>query len=292
MNCIYRLVWGQELNAWDDVAKTARGRGNGSSCKLIAAALLLNAAFAEAAPAGGQVVSGACGIALWIATTTINQASQNLSLNWKSFNVAPTETVNFVQPSASSIAVNRIFDTNGTQILGRLNANGQAYLINPNGIIFGQGAQVKVGALVASTLNFNDASLNSNSRTFSGSGAGSIVNWGTIKATGTGGYIALLGKIVSNQGTITAPQDSVEMGAGSSINLTLQNNSLVKMQVDLSMLNSLAENGGLIRADVDERAGAKDPLLASVINNAGTAYRLGINAQARTDSALRQGAGG
>ena len=30
----------------------------------------------------------------------INQASQNLSLDWKGFNVAPQEKVNFVQPSA------------------------------------------------------------------------------------------------------------------------------------------------------------------------------------------------
>jgi len=30
----------------------------------------------------------------------INQASQNLSLDWMSFNVAPQDNVNFVQPSA------------------------------------------------------------------------------------------------------------------------------------------------------------------------------------------------
>jgi filamentous hemagglutinin family protein len=94
-----------------------------------------------------------------------------------------------VQPSASAIAVNRILDTNGTQILGRLNANGQVYLINPNGILFGQGAQVNVGGLVASTLDLNDASLSGNTRIFSGNGngtgTGSIVNQGTINAVGS-----------------------------------------------------------------------------------------------------------
>jgi filamentous hemagglutinin family protein len=209
------------------------------------------------------------------ATTTIQQASPNLSLNWKSFNIAPQETVNFVQPSATAVAVNRIFDTNGTQILGRLNANGQVYLINPNGILFGQGAQVNVGALVASTLGFNDASLNGSSRTFSGTGTGSIVNQGTINATGSGGsggFVALLGNNVSNQGAITAPQGTVALGAGSSTTLTFQNNSLLKMQVDQSVLNTLADNGGLIRADgglVLMSAGAKDALLASVVNNTG-----------------------
>ena len=239
---------------------------------------LLLTPLAQAEPLGGQVSAGAGSVTQSGAATTIHQTSPKLSLNWKSFNIAPQETVNFVQPSAAAIAVNRIFDTNGTQILGRLNANGQVYLINPNGILFGQGAQVNVGALVASTLGFNDASLNGSSRTFSGTGTGSIVNQGTINATGSGGsggsggYVALLGNTVSNQGAITAPQGTVALGAGSSTTLTFQNNSLLKMQVDQSVLNTLADNGGLIRADgglVLMSAGAKDALLASVVNNTG-----------------------
>ncbi|MBI2319676.1 MAG: filamentous hemagglutinin N-terminal domain-containing protein, partial [Betaproteobacteria bacterium] len=152
MNRIYRLVWSEARNAWVAAAETARGRGKSSARKLVAAALSLSAGIGQAAPIGGQVVAGAGSISQSGATTTIRQSSQNLSLNWKSFNIAPRETVNFLQPSASALAVNRIFDTNGTQILGRLNANGQVWLLNPNGILFGQGAQVNVGALVASTL--------------------------------------------------------------------------------------------------------------------------------------------
>ena len=271
MNHIYRIVWNQVLNAWVAVAESARGRGKGASRKLVAAALSLTASFAQAAPAGGQVVSGAGNIAQSGSTTTITQSSQNLSLNWQSFNIAKQETVNFVQPSASAIAVNRIFDTNGSQILGQLNANGQVYLINPNGILFGQGAQVNVGALVASTLNLNDASLNSAMRSFSGTGAGSIVNQGTINAA-RGGYVALLGNTVSNQGAITAPLGTVALGAGNAVTLNFNGNSLVKMQIDQSVLNSLADNGGLINADgglVVMSAGAKDALLASVVNNTG-----------------------
>ena len=259
---IYRLVWSPTLGVLVSVAVALTGS-------------LLLTPFALAEPLGGQVSAGVGSVTQSGAATTIHQASPKLSLNWKSFNIAPQETVNFVQPSAAAIAVNRIFDTNGTQILGRLNANGQVYLINPNGILFGQGAQVNVGALVASTLGFTDASLNGSSRTFSGTGTGSIVNSGTINAIGSGGsggYVALLGNTVSNQGAITAPQGSVGLGAGSSVTLTFQNNSLVKMQVDQGVLNSLADNGGLIRADggnVFMSAGAKDALLASVVNNTG-----------------------
>jgi filamentous hemagglutinin family protein len=271
MNHIYRLVWSKVLSCWVAVAETARGRGKSASRKLIAAALALTAVAGQAAPVGGQVVAGTGSIAQSGATTTISQSSQNLSLNWDSFNVAKHETVNFVQPSASAIAVNRIFDTNGSRILGNINANGQVYLINPNGILFGQGAQVNVGALVASTLDLNDASLNGNTRLFSGNGAGSIINQGTINA-GQGGYVALLGNVVSNEGTITAPLGTVALGAGNAVTLDFNGNSLVKMQIDQSVLDSEAGNGGLIRADggmVFMSAGARDTLLASVVNNTG-----------------------
>ncbi len=271
MNHIYRIVWNQVSNAWVAVAESARGRGKGSSRKLVAAALSLTASFAQAAPVGGQVVSGAGNMVQSAHTTTITQSSQNLSLNWQSFNIAKQETVNFVQPSASAIAVNRIVDTNGSQILGHLNANGQVYLINPNGILFGQGAQVNVGSLVASTLDLNDASLSGNARLFSGNGTASIVNQGTIHAA-SGGYVALLGKQVSNQGSITAPLGTVALGAGNAVTLNFNGNSLVHMQIDQSLLNSLVENGGLIQADgglVLMGAGAKDALLASVVNNTG-----------------------
>lgn len=271
MNRVYRLVWSQVLNAWVAVREHARGRGKESSRTLVAAALSLSAALVQAAPIGGQVASGAGSISQSGATTTITQSSQNLSLNWQSFNIARPETVNFVQPSTSAIAVNRISDTSGTQILGHLNANGQVYLINPNGILFGQGAQVNVGGLVASTLDLNDAFLNGATRTFAGPGTGSVVNQGTITAT-NGGYVALLGNRVSNQGTITAQLGTVALGAGSAATLTFSGNSLVQMQVDQSTLNNLAENKQLIQADggmVIMSAGAKDALLASVVNNTG-----------------------
>ena len=271
MNHIHRLIWSQVTNTWVAISEISGGRGKGASRKLVAAVLSLSVCAVSAGPLGGQVTAGTGSIARSGATTTIQQASQNLSLNWNSFNISKQETVNFVQPSASAIAVNRIFDTNGTQILGQLSANGQVYLINPSGIVFGQGAQVNVGSIVASTLDIKDASLTGAARTFAGNGSGSIVNSGTINAA-NGGYVALLGNTVSNQGTINAPKGTVALGAGSTATLTFQNNSLVSMQIDQSLLNSLVENGGLIKADggqVVMGAGAKDSLLASVVNNTG-----------------------
>jgi filamentous hemagglutinin family protein len=226
---------------------------------------------AHAGPTGGKVTVGEASIHQIGDTTTINQSSQDLSLSWQSFNTSGEETINFVQPSSSAIAVNRIFDINGTQFMGKLNANGHVYLINPNGVLFGAGSQVNVGGLVASTLDIDDAALKGPVRQFSGAGTGSIVNRGDI-AVARGGYVAFLGNRVSNQGSINAPTGSVALGAGSDVTLSFAGNSLVNMQVNKSTLDNLAENGGLIRADAGAvilTAGAKDAVLASVVNNTG-----------------------
>ncbi len=251
--------------------RVVRAKPDGALNVWIMAVLVASASAVQAAPIGGQIVSGTGSISQSGSTTTIHQSSSNLSLNWQGFNIAPQESVNFLQPSTSAVAVNRIFDTNGTQILGQINANGQVYLINPNGILFGQGAQVNVGGLVASTLEFNEETVNGAAKIFGGSGTGSIVNQGILNAA-SGGYVALVGNHVSNQGLITAQLGTVALGAGSAVTLTFNGSSLVHLQVDQSTLNNLAENHMLLRADggqVIMTAGAKDALLNSVVNNTG-----------------------
>src|SRR3984885_8618943 len=270
MNHVYRLVWSHRRNGWVAVSEIARGRKKGSGRRLTLAALSLTAAVAQAGPSGGQVVSGTGQISSSGNTTTVTQSSQNLSLNWQSFNIAPQETVDFVQPSAAAVAVNHILGNNGTQILGHLNANGQVYLINPNGILFGAGSQVDVGGLVASTLEAG-VTNSTGTRSFSGSGTGSVTNEGTITAA-NGGYVVLLGNRVSNLGTIVAQLGTVGFGAGSAVTLTFSGDTLVGMQVDRSTLNNLAANGGVVQADggrVIMTAGAQNALLASVVNNTG-----------------------
>jgi filamentous hemagglutinin family protein len=278
MNRIYRLVWSQVRSVWVPVAENARGRGKCgrsraalSGMAVVAALPLSWISLAQASPGGGKVVGGTGTITQSGNVTDINQSSQNLSINWQSFNVATQETVNFLQPSASAIAVNRVSGNDGSQIFGHLNANGQVYLINPNGIVFGRGAEVNVGGLVASTLDLNDASFIGSAKSFNGTSLGSVINQGSITA-GVGGYAALLGNHVSNQGLITAKLGTVALGAGSAMTLTFNGNTLVHLQVERSVLKSLAENGGVLRADggqVVMTAGAKDALLASVVNNTG-----------------------
>jgi filamentous hemagglutinin family protein len=220
-------------------------------------------------PTGGQVTAGAGKITESGNTTTIDQTSQTLSLSWQSFNVGPQDTVTFEQPNSGSLAINRIDSSTGSEILGHLDANGQVWLINPNGVLFGAGAQVSVGGLVASTLD-----LEGNPGTtaqFRGDGHGSVINQGTITAA-SGGYVAFLGHQVLNEGTIRAQLGTVALGAGSAQTLTFSDNHLLQLQVEKSTLDDLVANGQLIEANggrVIMTAGARDSLLASVVNNTG-----------------------
>jgi len=95
---------------------------------------------------------GSVGATFTGTTVNIAQFTSKAILNWANFNIANGYTVNFIQPSATAAVLNDIWSANPSVIAGRLNANGQVYLINQNGIVFDKGAQINVAGLTASTL--------------------------------------------------------------------------------------------------------------------------------------------
>ena len=233
------------------------------------------AAQALAEPTGGQVVKGQAQInqtgTQGGTVTTIKQSTPQVSINWQSFSVGEKERVNFVQPDASSLAINRILGSQGSSIQGDINANGQVWLINPNGIVFGKNAQVNVGGLVATTLDTANPGSMTGTQRFSGNSTAAVTNSGLLSAS-EGGYVALLGHRVSNQGEINAPAATVAMGAGSAVDLQFNNNQLIGVQVYESLLDAMADNGGVIRAAAGQvllKAGAQGSLLRSAVNNSG-----------------------
>jgi filamentous hemagglutinin family protein len=271
MNCIYRLVWNRALNALVAVSENAKGRGkSGSARKCIVGALALFSPMVLAAPTEGQISAGSGAIAQSGANTTITQQSQNLAINWQSFGVATNEAVRFNQPNASAIALNRVLGQTSSQILGNLSANGQVFILNPNGVLFGNSAQVSVGGLVASTLSLGDADFMSGKHTFSGT-TGAVINQGSLTAS-QGGYIALLAPEVRNEGVISATLGTALLAAGDKVTLNLNNGSLLSYSIDQGSLNALADNKQLIQADggqVFMSAKAADTLSKAVVNNTG-----------------------
>lgn len=158
----------------------------------------------------------------------INQTADKATLHWQSFNIGAGNRVEFVQPSSSSVALNRIFDALPSQIRGQLEANGQVYLINPNGIVFGEGAQVNTQSLVASTLGISDQvfgqlgivnAINSPSGPLpafdaQGQPMGEIlVEQGALLESAANGRILVFAPKITNEGTISTPDGQQVLAA-------------------------------------------------------------------------------
>src|SRR5438105_4051868 len=226
---------------------------------------------ANTLPTGGQVTAGSAAISLPSANKMqIDQASNKAILQWDTFSIGSNAWVNFSQPSASAIALNRVLGSNPSEIFGRLSANGQVFLTNPNGVLFAPGASVDVGALLATTLSIADRDFLSGTYNFYNAGrAGSVVNQGVITA---GGYAALAGPQVRNDGVIVARAGSVTLAAGDRVSLDMVGDGLIKVNVDQAALNASAINTGRIEADggtVRLTARSANALLDTVVNNSG-----------------------
>lgn len=280
---VYRLIFNHERNAFVAVAEHVRGRGKKTTRRRAAAVLLGLAAVA--AGSGGQAVAApppanalpvpASGSMPFVyrgtvtggqPTTvgnamTINTDSRMLGLNWQSFNIGSSASVTFNQPDATSRVLNRIWSNDPSQIMGKLSANGQIYLINQNGILFGNGAQVNVGGLVASSLNLSESMasqlLNNGLPSakgdklefaFDGSAAGFESGFVTVEAgarisTPSGGKVVLIApKTVENLGLI-------ESGGGGEAILAAGGKVILTAPDDPSLRGLLVETKSFVGKD-------------------------------------------
>lgn len=283
MNRSFRSIWSDRTGNFVAVSEHAGSAGQRTSSSVSAAgnaprftlqamamsALLALGVNAWAQPTGGVVAAGAATIQTGANNTTIQQSTANVVINWQGFNIGAGQSVQFVQPSSSSVALNRVLGADPSSILGNLSANGRVFLVNPNGILFGKGSVVNVGGLVASSLNIADADFMAGSSKFSGVG-GSVLNQGAIHADG--GHVVLLGAQVGNDGVISARLGAVTLAAGNAVTLDVAGDGLLNVSVNQGAVDALVQNGGLIQADggrVLLTAQSAGSLLHSAVNNTG-----------------------
>jgi filamentous hemagglutinin family protein len=289
MNRIYRLVWSDRLVAWVAVAEIAAGRGKRSSvvrgARRVAGTLAGLAAFAAASPgwAGGPfdgtVVRGDASILQSGARTDITQTSQRAVIDWRDFSISSGHTVEFHQPGASSIALNRVTGDQMSLIDGSLLANGQVWLLNPNGVFIGQGGQISSRGFLGTTSSISNDDFMAGSYTFTRSAkpGGMLVNQGQISAL-QGGYAVLAGEAVRSEGVVSAELGQVVLAGGRAFAMDLQGDRLISFQVTAPVetlaadgkavvLNtgSLIANGGRVTLT----AKAAEDVVTSVINTRG-----------------------
>ena len=296
VNKIYQVVWNATHLCWQAVSEKAKGgvvatqsttkikskTAVAHKAKLAAffSVNVLSASIVFAGPTGGVVSSGTASISTAGTTTTINQSTAKAAIDWSSFSTNSNEIVNFVQPNSSSITLNRVTGTSASNLNGQLNANGQVFIINPNGVLFGSTSQVNTAGLVASTLNLSNADFNNNLFNFNNpTNNKTVENRGKITVP-TGGTVALIAPTVKQTGTIKAPQGNVLLAAGGDITLNLNNGSLLGYTINQGKAQALINSGGMIQADggkVILTAKGIDELSNAVVNSVGVIQAQTVN---------------
>lgn len=278
MNIIFIRIWNAQKECWvacSEKAKSCKKTGRISRYKiqLLTAISVISTPTAFALPSGGSVVSGTGNIQVFDngKQISINQNSDRIIINWDSFGIRANEKVTFNQPSSNSAALNRIQGIEGSVIMGQLSSNGKVFLINPNGVLFGNGSQVNVGGLTASTQNITDTDFNNGNNRFSGNSRSTIMNQGTINSTN--GSVVLLANQIRNAGIINTANGSIVLGAGNSFIVNPDGAGLINIKVDNGAIDALVQNTNKLSANGGQvYIAARDStnLMKTVINNSGS----------------------
>src|SRR5450759_134325 len=215
--------------------------------KVLAAAIACAFATGQAHANGTDptVVAGQASFSTQGSSLNITN-SPGAIINWQGFSIGASEATRFIQQSAASSVLNRVIGPDPSVILGMLTSNGRVFLINPSGILVGQGARIDVAGLVASTLNLSNQDFLAGRLNFASNPlAGKVENQGRI-TTPSGGSVYLVGANVTNSGIINSPQGDVILAAGQSVNIF--DTSTPGVRVELTASDNAAVNLGEILA--------------------------------------------
>ena len=231
-------------------------------------------------PIGGVVTFGDAQIQNCVpGLTTIVQSTDRAVIDWQSFSIGAGERTNFIVPDATSATLNRVLGCDPSILNGTLTSNGHLFLINSNGIIFGQGSTVDVGSLTASTLDLDNGSFMAGGEmVFKGSSEAAVKNAGTINAAT--GDVFLIGYQVSNSGTIRAPNGTVGLAAGSEVLIMPVGDERVVVRNAAGRGKKTGvSNSGVIEANVAEIKAHGGNVYALAIRNTGRVAATGVTRQ-------------
>ncbi|MDI1258122.1 filamentous hemagglutinin N-terminal domain-containing protein [Aquabacterium sp.] len=247
-----------------------------------AAALLIlsEGAMAQTAalPSTGKVIYGDVTTTQPNANTlNIHQGSDKAYVQYDSFSIGLGNKVVIQQPTTTSTFLGQVTGYDASFIMGQLQANGRVFLINPNGIVFGEHARVDVGSLLATTMSLslgdflnNRILLTSNPTDGRGDLAGVVRNDGTI--TAKDGFVVLAGREVINTGQILAENGRVGLAAASKLLVDVEGDGLLFFEVEgkdagarLAQLGRIEANGG----SVEMMAAARGQFADTVLNMSG-----------------------
>lgn len=246
-----------------------------SSTAAIALLALSSHALAQS-PQGATVTSGAATVTRQGTTTVITQETNRGVIDWRSFSIGAGETVRFDQPGRASVTLNRVVGADISRIDGRMTANGQVWLSNPNGVMIGPTGRVDVAGLLATTgrVDAGEFLRSGQARIDQIARDASIVNMGKVTVS-LGGYAALAGALLRNEGVIAAQAGTVALAAGEAVAIDFAGDRLLRFQVSQPLsqapsgADALISGGGQILAEggaVRLTARAAKGVIDNVIN--------------------------
>ena len=186
---------------------------------------------AWANPTGEVVVGGAASFNRPDTSTLIvNQQTDRAVINWNNFSIANGELTRFVQPSATSAALNRVVTLTPSLIEGALQANGQVLLSNPNGIMVGKNGTINVGSFIASTHDIQtDDFMRNGNLILQGDSEAAILNQGSV--TAREGDVFLVAREVRNEGQLMARDGTVGLVSGTEVSLMAKGQGNYKVRL-------------------------------------------------------------
>jgi|GEM_PF-568657 len=238
---VFRLLYSKHLGMFVPAPESASGNAGKASSSpdrsrrrllaaIMASNLALSASLSIADPLDGLLPGGGS----WVGANDpvvkgvvmdIQQTLPKAILNWQQLKLDAGETLNFKQENPSWSVLNHIHSLDPSTIAGNVNALGHVYFINANGIIFGNGAQINVGSLTASSLNITDTLFTNGvisdpkNPSFTGTTGFVQVDAGATLNANAGGRIMLLAPNVTNAGVINTPEGQTILAAGQKVYL-------------------------------------------------------------------------
>jgi filamentous hemagglutinin family protein len=213
-------------------------------------------------------------------TVEVRQTAKKAILTWDSFNVGRDTTLYFNQTAGNLsgggndwIALNRVNDPSAkpSQILGAMKAEGTVYVLNRNGVIFGQGAQVNTRSLLASSMDLFSNDLKTSNSVFLNSGISDpalfnqpvlipnasgtpggdvVVEKGASLNGSANGFVILAAPHVANHGAIVADDGRVLLASSPTLIAQSTDGSvnLAPFNSDEPSVSDGIDNTGLIQA--------------------------------------------
>jgi len=208
---------------------------------------------------------------------TVTQSSDRAFLDWSTLNVPQNHTLRFNQPDANAITLNRVTGGSSSVVDGLIEANGQVWILNPNGVFISPTGRVTTPGFLASTGNisqtdFMDATTQLVIRSI-GSSA-SIINQGAI--TNSLGYTILNASTIKNSGQIAVDRGTVLLASVDNLSVSFDQGRLISYELSNNSSASIAfryitntgkitANGGLVALSMASALGA----ISGVINTTG-----------------------